>query len=102
TNAMLPRMLSSGIAESSKKATTPTTRLLGPSSCTARHAVSLPANILVADDDEISGRFLKRLLTREGHHVSVVHSGDEALRVCATAPPDLILLDLVARGGHGF
>jgi putative two-component system response regulator len=64
--------------------------------------LSLPANILVADDDEISARFLKRLLTREGHHVSVVHSGDEALRVCATAPPDLILLDLVAHGGHGF
>jgi putative two-component system response regulator len=64
--------------------------------------VNVPATILVADDDELSARFLKRLLTREGHHVSVVHSGDEALRVCTTNPPDLVLIDLVAQGGHGF
>jgi putative two-component system response regulator len=60
------------------------------------------ASILIADDDEISARFLKRLLTREGHHVSIVHSGDEVMRVCGTAPPDLVLVDLVAGGGHGF
>jgi len=60
------------------------------------------ARILIADDDEISARFLKRLLTREGHHVSVVHSGEEALRLCATSPPDLVLIDLVAPAGHGF
>jgi cyclic di-GMP phosphodiesterase len=60
------------------------------------------ATILVADDDDISARFLKRLLTREGHHVSIVHSGDEALRVCTANPPDLVLIDLVAPAGHGF
>ena len=60
------------------------------------------ASILIADDDDISARFLTRLLTREGHHVSVVASGEEALKVCATTPPDLVLVDLVARGGRGF
>src|SRR5436190_2380830 len=60
------------------------------------------ATILIADDDEISARFLKRLLTREGHHVSVVHSGEEALRACTANPPDLVLIDLVAPAGHGF
>ena len=60
------------------------------------------ASVLIADDDEISARFLKRLLTREGHHVSVVNSGEEALRACATHPPDLVLIDLVAPTGHGF
>ena len=60
------------------------------------------ASILIADDDDISARFLKRLLTREGHHVSIVHSGDEALRACAANPPDLVLIDLVAPAGHGF
>src|SRR5262245_7884512 len=60
------------------------------------------ASILIADDDEISARFLKRLLTREGHHVSIVHSGEDALHACATKPPDLVLLDLVAPTGHGF
>src|SRR5438034_8563368 len=60
------------------------------------------ATILIADDDEISARFLKRLLTREGHHVSVVHSGEEALRLCTANLPDLVLIDLVAPAGHGF
>jgi len=64
--------------------------------------VTPSASILIADDDEISARFLKRLLTREGHHVSVVNSGEEALRACATNPPDLVLIDLVAPTGHGF
>ena len=64
--------------------------------------VSTSASILIADDDEISARFLKRLLTREGHHVSTVTSGDEVLRACASTPPDLVVLDLVAPGGHGF
>jgi putative two-component system response regulator len=64
--------------------------------------VDSAASILIADDDEISARFLTRLLTREGHHVSVVASGEEALKVCATTPPDLVLVDLVAHGGRGF
>ena len=60
------------------------------------------ASILVADDDEISSRFLKRLLTREGHHVSVVQTAEGVLEVCATDAPDLVLIDLVAPRGHGF
>jgi putative two-component system response regulator len=60
------------------------------------------ASILVADDDETTARFLKRLLTREGHHVSVVHSADEVLHVCETDTPDLVLIDLVGPGGQGF
>jgi putative two-component system response regulator len=64
--------------------------------------VTASASILVVDDDEISARFLKRLLTREGHHVSVVHSADAVLAACATGTPDLVLLDLVAPRGHGF
>jgi putative two-component system response regulator len=65
-------------------------------------AVTLPASILVADDDETSARFLKRLLTREGHQVSSVRSGDEVLSACASNPPDLVVIDLVAPSGHAF
>jgi len=64
--------------------------------------VAPSASILIADDDEISARFLKRLLTHEGHHVSVVRTSDEALRVCAANPPDLVLVDLPTPAGRGF
>jgi putative two-component system response regulator len=64
--------------------------------------VGIPASILVADDDEISARFLKRLLTREGHHVSIVTSHDDALAACLSNPPDLVLIDLLAPRGLGF
>jgi putative two-component system response regulator len=60
------------------------------------------ASILSADDDEISARFLKRFLTREGHHVSIVTTAEQVLSACASDPPDLVVLDLVAPRGHGF
>jgi putative two-component system response regulator len=60
------------------------------------------ASILIADNDQTTARFLKRLLSREGHHVAVVDTPARALEVCSTDTPDLVLLDLVAPGGHGF
>jgi putative two-component system response regulator len=71
-------------------------------SCIVNQIVITPASILIADDNETSSRFLKRLLTREGHHVSIVESGEAALSSCASHPPDLVLIDLVAPEGHGF
>src|SRR5439155_11145899 len=81
---------------------TRTRALPRPLSCIVRSIVNAPAAILIADDDETSSRFLKRLLTREGHSVSVVQSADAVLSACATHPPDLVLIDLVAPQGHGF
>jgi len=60
------------------------------------------ATILIADDDAVSAQFLTGLLTGEGHQVKVVVSGEAALASCAAAPPDLVLIDLVAPRGHGF
>jgi putative two-component system response regulator len=60
------------------------------------------ADILIADDDETSVRFLRRLLSREGHTVSVASTVDAALEVCAQKTPDLVLVDLVAPRGHGY
>jgi len=60
------------------------------------------ADILIADDDEISVRFLRRLLSREGHTVSVASTVDAALDACAQKTPDLVLVDLVAPRGHGY
>jgi putative two-component system response regulator len=61
--------------------------------------MSVRASILIAADDEISARFLKRLLSREGYDVAVVQSGAEALDACRNVPPDLVLVDLLSRGG---
>jgi len=60
------------------------------------------ASILIADDDSDSARQLERLLTDDGHHVEVVSSGEAALSACELDPPELVLIDLVAAGGHGF
>ena len=62
----------------------------------------MPANILIADDDATSARFLQRLLAREGHHVRIVSNEGAAMSACESDPPDLLLIDLVAPGGHGF
>jgi putative two-component system response regulator len=64
-------------------------------------AVLAPAAILVVDNDETTVRYLKRLLTREGHHVSVVATAEEAVASCMTHPTDLVLLDLAAAAGKG-
>jgi len=64
--------------------------------------VSSRASILIADNDEISARFLKRLLTREGHHVSIVDNAQDVLVSCASNAPDLVVIDMVAPEGQGF
>src|SRR3954471_22467494 len=60
--------------------------------------VVVAARILVAVDDEISARFLRRILSHEGHVPSLVSAVDTALTTCAAQPPDLVVIDLVARG----
>jgi putative two-component system response regulator len=58
----------------------------------------LGADILIADDDEVSARCLKRLLTKEGCHVRVVDTSEAAMAACTTNAPDLIILDLADPG----
>jgi putative two-component system response regulator len=49
-------------------------------------------------DDEISARFLRRILSYEGHFPSLVSTANTARAACAAQPPDLVVIDLVARG----
>jgi len=65
-------------------------------------AVLGSAAIIVADNDETTARYLKRLLTREGHHVTIVASADEVVASCLSRPTDLVLLDLASAAGKGF
>jgi putative two-component system response regulator len=63
--------------------------------------IMLPPSILVADDDQPSADLLHDLLAMDGHRVRCVNTRERALEVCASNPPDLIVLDLMAQG-HGF
>jgi two-component system nitrogen regulation response regulator NtrX len=54
----------------------------------------MSASILIVDDEEAVRASLQSILEDEGYEVSVAASGNEALKVYATDPPDLMILDI--------
>ena len=54
----------------------------------------MTARILLVEDDEGIAMPLERALGRDGYAVTRVAAGEPALEVLATAPPDLVILDL--------
>jgi len=60
------------------------------------------ANILVVDDDAGVRFFLEEVLTRDGHQVVAVESGEAALECIATQEFDLALIDLMMKGIGGM
>lgn len=51
--------------------------------------------ILLVDDERVTGRLVKKLLERYGYSVKVVNSGDEALALLKSGyKPSLILMDV--------
>jgi signal transduction histidine kinase/DNA-binding NarL/FixJ family response regulator len=50
---------------------------------------------LVVDDNEASSYYLKALLESSGCRVEVARDGEEALRVARSAPPDIVISDLL-------
>jgi CheY-like chemotaxis protein len=55
-------------------------------------------HILLVEDNELVQRVTKRLLTRWGAHVTIAHSGDEALPLIASQRFDLIITDMIMPG----
>ena len=51
-------------------------------------------SILVVEDDEGVQSLLRRILTQEGHDVTVVGSGHEAIRVAQEIPVHVLLTDV--------
>lgn len=49
--------------------------------------------ILVADDHPVNLRLLQEMLAKDGHEVTAVHSGEEALRALSSADFDAVFLD---------
>jgi putative two-component system response regulator len=62
----------------------------------------VPPKILIVDDETSSRTALEMLLRREGFEVHNAFDGASALAACASAQPDLILLDVLMPGIDGF
>jgi len=58
--------------------------------------------ILVVDDIADNSILLQTILEAEGYQVDIAESGFVALNKVETAPPDLILLDVMMPGMNGF
>jgi DNA-binding response OmpR family regulator len=59
-------------------------------------------NILVVDDDRDIADIIGYSLRKEGHRVSLVHTGQEALEFAERTPPDLVVLDVMLPDVSGF
>lgn len=62
---------------------------------------TVPAAILIVDDDGQNRRLLQALLGHEGYVTRSAESGEGALAAIADDPPDLILLDVMMPGLDG-
>ncbi|ATL31064.1 response regulator transcription factor [Streptomyces formicae] len=69
---------------------------------TARCGTSAKGHLLVVDDEPTVRELLPAALCYAGFDVDVAADGEEALRVAAHRPPDLVLLDVMLPGIDGF
>jgi DNA-binding response OmpR family regulator len=60
------------------------------------------ARILIVDDEPHIVEVMRAYLVRDGHTVTTLADGDEALAGCLADPPDLVLLDVMLPGRSGF
>jgi CheY-like chemotaxis protein len=58
--------------------------------------------IMIVDDEPQVAEVLSRSLTRQGHHTTVVHSGQEALERLGTVALDAMFLDVSMPGMNGL
>lgn len=58
--------------------------------------------IMVVEDEEDILELIQYHLTREGYRVVPARTGEEALRLARTGPPNLMLLDLMLPGMDGL
>ena len=58
--------------------------------------------VLVVDDSRLQRRILTGLLNKWGFEVTEAESGEQAMEICATARPDLVLSDWMMPGMTGL
>jgi signal transduction histidine kinase/ActR/RegA family two-component response regulator len=83
------------------------TRLLGapqlsPAMDTASAVPDRRRRLLIADDNEDAAESLAALLRMEGHDVTVVHNGRDALATAAAIQPEIALLDIGMPDMNGY
>lgn len=59
-------------------------------------------NIMIVDDEPQVAEVLAKSLSRQGHRTTVVHSGEDALRMIGNAAPDALFLDVSMPGINGL
>jgi len=64
--------------------------------------IAFPARVLVVDDNVDAAESLALLLQSDGHTVSVVHDGIEAVRRADSWQPDIAVLDVGLPGMNGY
>jgi len=64
--------------------------------------VSAPKRILIVDDDAFIRRPLEFILREEGYQPETASDVEAAMRSVLSAPPDLILLDVMMPGKDGL
>jgi DNA-binding response OmpR family regulator len=62
----------------------------------------MASRILIAEDEPSIVLSLEFLLKNAGYDVAAARDGDEALRMIASSPPDLLLLDIMLPIINGF
>ena len=69
----------------------------------ATPAGAISARILLADDNADMRAYIQRILEKNGHQVTLVKNGREALEAIAAGPlPDLVLTDVMMPDTDGF
>ena len=63
---------------------------------------AVPTRVLVVDDEAMICQFLETLLRRDGHEVTTVLNGEEALGRLRSATYSLVITDLKMPGMNGF
>jgi EAL domain-containing protein (putative c-di-GMP-specific phosphodiesterase class I) len=63
---------------------------------------SRPSRVLVVDDEEPMRKALGRILSSNGHEVSFAADGEEAIRILAGPPFDVVMTDLGMPGMTGL
>ena len=56
--------------------------------------MTLPPQILVADDDDLNREVMEAFLMAENYRVQLAHDGQQTLTLSESLRPDLILLDV--------